>query len=244
MDNHKKYIRSTIISFVPFFTLLALALTYVIIVEQKLWKITVYSVNNGQLQGQAVFGTCYLQDNYMNSASACNYAYILGTATIFGSLIISIATCCARQIPTAITYSVFSGLTAVWWIIGASFMTDNIRKANDFQVPQEYWRQVILGLGWAQVCVAILSTITSIYHLHVVTNIENERQRQLYNTNPQIVNGTPVYDNQQNYTHHGVQMQQFPQQQYSQQFPQQQYSQQFPQQPYPQLTQPPPAQTM
>jgi hypothetical protein len=185
---NNRFSRAIIVNFIPYLALLSISLTYIFIVEQQLWRVSVQS----SLNGVTIYGTCYLQSNYYSNNNICNYAYLLGSATIFTSLIVSIISCCSSRINSTVIFSIFAFISFIWWVIGASLMTQSINDANNNNVPQEYWRQVILALSWTQVCLSFIYIFTNLYLLKLYSKLQRDNQIEM-SINPQVVIGTPVY---------------------------------------------------
>ncbi len=155
MDN---YYKAQAINLFAYLGLMSVSLAYIIIIEQNLWNITIYSTNNVT----TIFGQCLLQTDYTSGYDVCYYAYSLPAFTLLTAFMVSLFTSCMSMLSAAYANLTFAVITLGWWIIGASVMTSYIVDANNAGVPEEYWRNVILGLGWGEValCFLLLAVVT------------------------------------------------------------------------------------
>jgi hypothetical protein len=162
-QNKTKMLLHSATAFNVFFyvTMVSISLSYLIIVNEHLWNAYATTFKGPNVGGTIVYGTCYLQSNF-TSHYMCNYAYTLPSLNMLFILIMSCLMCTGGK-SAIYTNVAFSTMTFIWWIFGASLMTDSIVEANAQHVPQEYWRNVILGLGWGQVLVSLLSVLCSSY---------------------------------------------------------------------------------
>jgi hypothetical protein len=147
-----------------YLSMLALCVTQLIVVTENLVEFNSYTFNNGTVVGQVVYGKCFLQTSY-DDGNMCYYAYSLSSFTALGILLLGCLICCATPMSLSVVNAVFAVLTFIWWVVGASILTDQTIEANDMDIPNEYWRHVVVGLSWGQVVLSIAVAGTSIYLL-------------------------------------------------------------------------------
>lgn len=151
-----RYVSVNIVFGVGYLGLATIAITTCAIVTGHLWGHVAYVPEIASY----AYGECFLQSNFTDTDNYCTFAYALGMVTTF-VVAVDVVTSFFRAFKTPLGNFVFSCVNFIWWILGVSVITPMIQKANELNVPQQYWRNVFFALCWVQLCFAMMCVFTS-----------------------------------------------------------------------------------
>jgi hypothetical protein len=136
----------------------AISVSILVIVSYHLWMITY----NGFLYNV----DCFLVKD-TNNLGMCSYAYGLGSWSILAAFAASIISCCLRDRAYYVMNNITYAFLSLWWIVGASVITAYGIEANNADIQEEYWRNVVIGLCWANsfVCLVIVGSGIYLYKI-------------------------------------------------------------------------------
>lgn len=98
--------------------------------------------------------TCVLQYKAADIINNCSLQLLLS----FFSIMLAVCACVRISFIYALLY--------IFWIVGTSTITYGTVVANSHNVPQEYWRNVVVALDWTIVCI-IIAVIVVEYTLKI-----------------------------------------------------------------------------
>lgn len=162
---------------------LSCAIAMLFVVSENLWHVSVFSTSSST----TIYGQCFLQADYNNVwSSTCNYAYSLASFSVLLTVMMFLVGNCSSQPGARFRMALYNSIILfVWWVVGASIVTNSITGANNANVPQEYWRQVMLGLLWAEVGLFAISIFTDWKQLDsFVYTIQETQQLHANNAGP------------------------------------------------------------
>jgi hypothetical protein len=185
-QTNRKILVTSFCSIILYVCLVVISLLFSLLIAKNLWNITIY------INGEYIYAQCLLQPNYTSGLYMCYFSYILGSFTIFGALIVSIVSCISTRLVFSIANVMFSIFALMWWSVSMSIISGSIEEANNIHTPHEYWRNIILGLGWTQVGISLLLIISSTIFMieeRKISRIEyiHNLNRRIQEMNQQIV---------------------------------------------------------